>query len=78
MCASMVFTLRPPHSCYDDPHALTQRDDSIEKEERWITLGTVGASAVLLVVHMYTEEHGDETICVISARVAGIPRKEGL
>lgn len=41
---------------FDDPHALTQRDQSSENEERWITLGAVGAGAVLFVVHTWREE----------------------
>jgi uncharacterized DUF497 family protein len=36
---------------FEDPCALTQRDESSDEEERWITIGTIGAGAVLFVVH---------------------------
>jgi uncharacterized protein len=56
---------------FEDPFTLTQRDDSSEEEERWITVGAVGAHAVLLVVHTHGFENEEETIRVISARAAG-------
>src|SRR5579864_4351498 len=55
---------------FDDPQALTQRDQSSDDEERWITLGAVGAGAVLFVVHTWRERSGEEVIRVISARTA--------
>jgi hypothetical protein len=33
---------------FDDPHALTQRDQSCNDEERWITLGAVGTELCFL------------------------------
>jgi uncharacterized DUF497 family protein len=36
---------------FDDPYALTQRDERTSDEERWITLGSVGQGTVLFVVH---------------------------
>ena len=57
---------------FDDPYALTQRDSAFEQEERWITIGSVGSGAVLLVVHTFRETDGEETIRIISARAAGV------
>jgi uncharacterized DUF497 family protein len=36
---------------FNDPNALTQRDELSAEEERWITLGSVTRDAVLFVVH---------------------------
>jgi hypothetical protein len=40
---------------FNDPRALTQRDEHYAEEERWITIGTIGRGAVLLVVHTWFE-----------------------
>jgi uncharacterized protein len=56
---------------FDDPFALTQRDESSDEEERWVTLGSVGPQAILLVVHTWPENGDDEVIRIISARAAG-------
>ena len=45
---------------FDDPFALTRRDLTFEAEERWITLGALGAGSILLVVHTFYEEQNDE------------------
>jgi uncharacterized protein len=55
---------------FDDPYALTQRDESSGEEERWITLGAVGQGALLLVVYTWQEEGGEEVARIISARGA--------
>ena len=55
---------------FDDPRALTQRDESSSEEDRWITLGVIGPGAILLVVHTWTEKHSEEIIRIISARAA--------
>ena len=55
---------------FEDPYALTQRDLTFETEERWITLGAIGAGSILLVVHTFYEEQNDEVIRIISARAA--------
>jgi uncharacterized protein len=31
---------------FDDPYALTQRDSSVENEERWITVGAIGPGSI--------------------------------
>jgi uncharacterized DUF497 family protein len=55
---------------FDDDYSLTQRDETTDEEERWITLGAIAPSAVLLVVHTCFEHAGEEVIRIISARAA--------
>src|SRR5215470_15817933 len=55
---------------FDDLHALTQRDLTVEDEERWITVGAIGPGSILLVVHTFCEKQGEEIIRIISARAA--------
>jgi uncharacterized DUF497 family protein len=55
---------------FDDPYALTQRDESSDEEERWLTLGSVGLGSVLFVVHTCLEQAGEEAVRIISARTA--------
>jgi uncharacterized DUF497 family protein len=55
---------------FDDLYAITQRDATFEDEERWITAGAMGPGSILLVVHTFYEEQGEEVIRVISARAA--------
>jgi uncharacterized protein len=51
---------------FDDPYVLTRRDFTPEDEERWI----IGPGSILLVVHTFYEEQGEEIIRIISARAA--------
>src|SRR6266853_2040099 len=53
---------------FDDPYAITQRDVTLEDDERWVTVGAIGPGAIRLVVHTSYEEHDEEVIRVISAR----------
>jgi uncharacterized DUF497 family protein len=55
---------------FDDPNALTQRDEATSEEERWITLGSVSLNAVLFIVHTVREREETEVIRIISARNA--------
>jgi uncharacterized DUF497 family protein len=55
---------------FDDPYAITQRDESIEDEERWITVGVIGMGSVLFVVHAVHERNDEKVIRIISARAA--------
>jgi uncharacterized protein len=59
---------------FDDPFALTQRDESSDKEERWITLELSENEPSLwwfiVVVHTWLEAEGEEVIRIISARTA--------
>ena len=55
---------------FDDPYALTQRDESTRDEERLITLASVSRGTVLFVVHTLREQDEEEIIRIISARAA--------
>ena len=55
---------------FDDPYALTQRDPFYGDEERWMTLGTIEAGALLFVVHTWFDRDGEEVVRIISARRA--------
>jgi uncharacterized DUF497 family protein len=55
---------------FDDPFAVTQRDDSSDEEERWITVGAIGRGAILVVVHKFLETGGEDITRIISARAA--------
>jgi uncharacterized protein len=55
---------------FDDPYAVTRRDESSDEEERWITFGAISQGAILVVVHTYIEADGDDVIRIISARAA--------
>ena len=55
---------------FDDANSLTQRDETTDEEERWITLGSIAPAAVLLVVYTCFEHAGEEVIRIISARTA--------
>jgi uncharacterized DUF497 family protein len=61
---------------FDDPYALTQRDESSDQEQRWVTIGAIGPGAVLLVVHTWFECDGEEIIRIISARAAAAHERE--
>lgn len=57
---------------FDDPYALTQRDQAFEGEEdRLITLGEIAPGVVLFVAHTsFAAGDGEEVIRLISARAA--------
>ena len=55
---------------FDDPYAITQRDFTLENEERWITVGAIGPGSLLPVVHTFYEKQEEEVIRIISARAA--------
>ncbi|HKW89861.1 MAG TPA: BrnT family toxin [Candidatus Acidoferrales bacterium] len=55
---------------FDDPHAISRLERIEDGEERWQTLGLAGGIVILLVVHTYREEGGEEVIRIISARKA--------
>jgi uncharacterized DUF497 family protein len=55
---------------FDDPFALTERDESSDEEQRWITFGAIGRGAILVVVSTCYEEDGGDVIRIISARAA--------
>jgi uncharacterized DUF497 family protein len=55
---------------FDDPNHLSVQDRHEGGEERWQTLGLIGPHVIILVAHTYEDEHGEETIRIISARKA--------
>ncbi len=56
-------------SVFDDQNALSIPDRIVDGEERWQTLGMI-AGLILIVVHTWRNEDGEEVIRVISARKA--------
>jgi uncharacterized DUF497 family protein len=55
---------------FDDPYAITRRDQAFDDEERWITVGAIGPGSILFVVHTFYEKQDEEVIRIISARAA--------
>ena len=55
---------------FEDPNAVSYMERVVEGEVRWHTLGLVGGTVVLLVVHTIEEDYDKEIIRVISARKA--------
>lgn len=55
---------------FDDPLQLSILDGYVDGEERWRTLGLVGSVTLLLVIHTYVDNDGEEIIRIISARKA--------
>ena len=55
---------------FDDPLHLTKFDRTVDGEERWHALGNALGVVLLLVVHTYRLQDGDEVIRIISARKA--------
>jgi uncharacterized DUF497 family protein len=43
---------------------------SLDGEQRWKTMGRIGALVIIVVVHTYTEKNDKEIIRIISARKA--------
>jgi len=59
--AAMVLTDIMNMTVYDNTHSYD--------EERWITMGRSG-SRILVVVHTYPKVPSDDTVRIISARIA--------
>ncbi|MBX3455745.1 BrnT family toxin [Ferrovibrio sp.] len=55
---------------FADPLHASRLDRVVEGEQRWQTLGMVRGVAILLVAHLWSNDHGEETIRIISARRA--------
>jgi uncharacterized DUF497 family protein len=60
---------------FEDPCIRIQEDRVVTGEERWQALGLIGGIIVVLVVHTYREEDGEEVIRIISARKAATPER---
>ena len=55
---------------FEDPFCITFIERECEGEERWQAIGAIEDILLLVVVHTYREEEGDEVIRIISARRA--------
>ncbi len=55
---------------FADPLMLLFPDRYVDGEERWRAFGRVGNIAVIVVAHTYRTDDGQETIRIISARMA--------
>jgi len=55
---------------FGDPLHLSVPDRQEHGEERWRTIGLVGSVALLVVIHTYVEQDGEEVVRIISARQA--------
>jgi uncharacterized DUF497 family protein len=56
---------------FEDPYALSRRDEVHDEEERYITLGEIAPGVVLFVAHTaFAAMDGEEVIRLISARAA--------
>ena len=55
---------------FDDPHFVSFMDRADRGEERWHAIGSIGGVLVIVVVHTYREQAGEEIIRLISARRA--------
>jgi|SRR6478672_3383517 len=55
---------------FEDPQALSELDRIVDDEERWQTIGDIGALIVLVAHTWWDEEDGEMVIRLISARKA--------
>ena len=55
---------------FKDPFAISRLERIVDGEERWQTMGLIGAVVVILVAHTYQEEDDEAVIRIISARKA--------
>lgn len=62
---------------FEDPIAVSYVDRIVDGEQRWHTIGWADGIVVILVVHTFEEQNGEETIRIISARKAA-PRERAL
>jgi len=61
-------------STFEDPNLVSYPDRIVDDEERWHAIGWAGGIALLLVVHVIEEQHGEEENRIVSARKAS-PRE---
>jgi uncharacterized DUF497 family protein len=60
---------------FDDPHAISHVERIVGDEERWHTIGRAKGIEILLVVHTYFDDDGEEVTRIITARRAGPEEK---
>lgn len=61
---------------FNDPFALSGRERFEGDEERWQTIGKIGITLVILVVHTVRFENEIEIVRIISARKATAEEKK--
>ncbi len=59
---------------FDDPLQRSVADRTEDGEQRWNTTGMVGGVVLLIVAHLWRDDHAGDVIRIISARKA--TRKE--
>ena len=57
---------------FGDPLHLSIFDCMVSAEERYWAVGLIGSLAVVVVVHTWREQGGEEVVRVISARKASV------
>jgi uncharacterized DUF497 family protein len=55
---------------FEDQCAISRLERIVDGEERWQTMGLIGAVVVVLVAHTYQEVGNEAVIRIISARKA--------
>jgi uncharacterized protein len=55
---------------FDDPFHVSKLDQVVNGEQRWKTIGVIGALSLIVVAHTYWDDDGDEIVRIISARIA--------
>jgi len=55
---------------FEDPGCVMEQDREIDGEQRWQTIGRIGAVMVLLVAHTVVDDDEDVVFRIISARRA--------
>lgn len=55
---------------WDDPHHKILPENTYAGEERWLAVGRIGLIAIVVVVHTYRTQKGEDVVRIISARKA--------
>lgn len=55
---------------FDDARHLIEDNGTTDNEQRWLAIGKVGTSTIIVVAHTYTDDNQQERIRIISARKA--------
>jgi uncharacterized protein len=61
---------------FADPFAIFDQDREVDEEVRWQAIGKISRKTVLMVVHAYEDDEGEERIRIISARRAATRERE--
>ena len=60
---------------FEDPFSISLLERIVDGEERWQTMGLIGAIVVILVAHTCKEEEDEAVIRIISARKATLQER---